>query len=267
MIKKKNFRKSYFIALFIISAFACVLIFFVYSNSVSAAITHTTLTQGSSGWDTTNATTASITPGANRLILLSIAQAASSGNGSPPSSITGNGLTWVRILPDIYDPGNHYGLYLYRAMGSSPTAGAISISFVGQTQDRFSWSVDEFDGVNTSGTNGSGAIGSTSTAAVWPSTSVNATLSSVGANSATFGLAVMALSGTMTAGTGYTLLGNQDNTHNHAYHFSTEWRVVGQTAVGFSFSSSGGPFFMGAVEIKAPTSANARKFRGRGVSR
>src|SRR3990167_10939569 len=120
------------------------------------AITQTTLTGAASTADATSYTTASISPGANRLILAFVYGFHSIGTDVTPT-LSGNGLTWVNI--------NHRGLgcsnenmTLFRAMGSSPSAGAVTIDYGANTMDAGVWSIMEFDGVDTSGTNGSGAI-------------------------------------------------------------------------------------------------------------
>lgn len=73
---------------------------------------------------------------------------------------SGNGLTWVQagtvLYNDIASPGKR--LTLFRAMGASPTSGAVTIDFSGNSQSGIAWSIFEFDGVDTSGSDGENAV-------------------------------------------------------------------------------------------------------------
>jgi hypothetical protein len=101
----------------------------------------------------------SITPTANRLVLAFVGSTLAASLPASPT-ITGNGLTWV-VVQAI--GGNTIGsprsrLTLFRAMGASPSTGAPTISFAGVTQQCCVLSIFELAGVDTSGTDGSGAI-------------------------------------------------------------------------------------------------------------
>jgi hypothetical protein len=123
-----------------------------------AAPPHTTLDSGDSTTDATSIATASISPTGDNLILAAVSSTTASGYPNVPTA-SGNGLTWVRVNrnPGIY--GTNKRLTLFRAMGASPSSGAITFDFGGQTQTDFAWSVVEYPGVDTSGANGAGAIG------------------------------------------------------------------------------------------------------------
>lgn len=130
-----------------------------YSNAAGA--TFTSLTSGNSNGAVTAYTTASVTPSANKLLLLAV-ENAWQGSAQVPqaATISGNGLTWVNV--DVtgvgFSSGSSYlgQLSLYRAMGT-PSAGTITITlpFTGASA---AWSLTEIGGVDTSGTNGSGAV-------------------------------------------------------------------------------------------------------------
>lgn len=220
------------------------------------AITRATLTQGSSGTDVTSATTASVAPAGNRLLLLSVAGDATSGVDNTPT-VTGNGLTWVEIT-GMTQKNNSRGQYVFRAMGASPSSGTIVIDFSGQTQAKISWGLEEFDGVDTSGTNGSGAIGNNDKAAAFGATSVTVTLAAVAGGNATFGSLTTESSGTSTAGSGYTKLADQDHAGSNPYHFSTEWRSDGNVTVNFTFGATANLYINGA-EIVAAAAGVVRK--------
>lgn len=103
-------------------------------------------------------TTASISPSANALVLLTII--GSSGPLTNPSAVSGAGLTWVNVQ-NIND-GSARHCSVWRGMSSSPSSGALTITWTNAVWAL--WSVNEFSPVDTSGTNGSGAIGQTATA-------------------------------------------------------------------------------------------------------
>lgn len=118
------------------------------------AVAATGLTTSFSDTDATSYNTASITPTGNRLVLAWVGNQVGSGTPNIPT-LSGNGLTWVLVASTVTSL-NRFSLY--RAMGSSPSTGAITIDFNSQTQLECLWSVIEYSGVNTSGTNGSGAV-------------------------------------------------------------------------------------------------------------
>lgn len=112
-------------------------------------ITATGLTSGSNSANLITYTTASITPGANKLILLAVEglKGADEVHGVP--TVTGNGLTWEQVATTGVDAAttNFLGRFsLFRAVGSSPTAGTVSITF-DSTQTSAAWSVVEISGV------------------------------------------------------------------------------------------------------------------------
>src|SRR5687768_12328361 len=87
-----------------------------------------------SGTDAASYTTASLTPTANRLILLTVVSSfGTSGTNQPNNpTVTGCGLTWVNIGFNWHSGRNK--ISLFRAMGSAPSSGALTIDFGGQTQ-------------------------------------------------------------------------------------------------------------------------------------
>lgn len=118
------------------------------------AITAALLTSSTDATDLSTYVTASITPTANRLVLAAVMSEGTAAEEIP--AVTGNGLTWVEVL-SIADAGPTNRLTVFRALGASPTAGAVTFAF-GATQTRCAWSIVEFASVDTSGTNGSGAV-------------------------------------------------------------------------------------------------------------
>jgi len=111
-----------------------------------------------SGTDKVSHVTASISPPANALILALVTASASSLPNTVPVSITGNGLTWVLISDQESGIGKQgLGCSMYRAMGASPSTGAVTVTMP-TASNSVCVNIVSLSGVNTSGTNGSGAV-------------------------------------------------------------------------------------------------------------
>lgn len=112
---------------------------------------------GSAG---TSTLTNSISPVANKLYLLSVAT--DWGGSAEPNtpSVSGCNLTWELVESAYYDTtsSSRRKLTLFRAMGSSPTSGQVTISMGAQNQNAFTWSIEEVTDAKTSGSNGADAI-------------------------------------------------------------------------------------------------------------
>jgi hypothetical protein len=218
------------------------------------AITASNLTNSSTTTDDNSYDTASITPSANKLILVSVLSRASSGNTDKPT-LSGNGLTYVEVVSYVVSD-NSNRVTIFRAMGSSPTTGAITIDFDGQTQIYCHWSVNEFTGTDTSGTNGSGAIvqsaGNTNSST---NTGLTVTLSSFESDTNAVYGSVRA-GKAITAGSGFTAL--SETTVDS--RFQTQWKDSEDTTVDWSWSSSGAYTVGCAVEIKEGVSNTSNFF-------
>jgi len=124
-----------------------------------AAVAGTHLTAGGNTVNQTSYTTASITPTANNLVLAWVTNTRGATPATP--TLSGNGLTWVRVATVAWGTiaAPTARTTLFRAMGAAPTAGAVTINFgAGSTQNGCAWTIEQFGGVDTSGTNGSGAV-------------------------------------------------------------------------------------------------------------
>lgn len=138
------------------------------------AIAATHKTSGQSDTDATSASTASISPTSNALVLAWVFTGRAA--GTPPApTLSGNGLTWVQVAT-ILDASSELRLTLFRAMGASPSAGAVTIDCGATTIVAWLWSIVEFTGVDTSGTNGSGAVVQSKTGSAANATSLTVTL-------------------------------------------------------------------------------------------
>jgi len=126
------------------------------------ALAMTALGGGAEGAPTgSSCTTGSISPTGNRLVLAWIYQAGESEGSTAQPSLTGNGITWV-MMADVVFTGNA-GMWpgrltLFRGMVASPSSGVVTITWGSPTPMKVMWSIAEWSGVDTSGTNGSGAI-------------------------------------------------------------------------------------------------------------
>lgn len=117
--------------------------------------------------------TASHTPASNTLQLLAVEAWDPLGATLPTfSSVTGNGLTWVAV--GTLTSGGILRHSVYRALGASPSAGATTINI--SILANCSWCLVEATGIDTSGTNGSGAIVQTVTNQSASATTLSATL-------------------------------------------------------------------------------------------
>lgn len=214
-------------------------------------VTATHLTTNFDNTDGSSYATASISPGANALILAWIATDRS-GAGEPNApTATGCGLTWVAVASAAF-AGFSPKITLFRAMGASPTPGAVTFDFASQTQVHAIWSITQFDGTDTTGTNGSGAIvqavadlttSSVSTFTITLAAFANSTNATAG------GFVEAAGTADFTAGSGFTILG-QAATTDSGLKAATEWRPDNDTTVDIT-SGNAQSFYGVAVEIQA----------------
>lgn len=232
------------------------------------AITLTALTSGESDVDATSQATASITPGANRLVLATI----TTQGGGPPATptATGNGLTWVQVATVTYntvaDPFKR--ITLFRAMGSAPSAGAVTFDFGAETQVRFAWSVVESNNeVDTGGTNGSAAVVQSATNNANAVTSLTVTLAAFGsANNATYGAFGISVIEVQAPGAGFTEI-HDIGPAAETIRIHTEWRSDNDTTVDQSSVTAADRGGI-AIEIKAAaTPGGSGSLRAGGSSR
>lgn len=112
------------------------------------------LTADADAVDATSFATASITPTSNHLVLAAVSSSEAGGPLAP--TVTGNDLTWVQINSRPF--GGDRRVTLFRALGTFPTAGAVTFDFGAVTQLGCAWALSEFTGIDTGGLDGEGAI-------------------------------------------------------------------------------------------------------------
>ena len=118
----------------------------------------TNLTSGSSTATASTYKTGVFSPASDQLVLAFVTSTVIGGAAAPIPAANGNGLTWVQVasvdlagLPDSR-------LTCLRAMGAAPVAGVLTFDFGGAAQTLCAWSVFEYDNIDESGSDGSGAL-------------------------------------------------------------------------------------------------------------
>lgn len=242
------------------------------------AITAVNLT-ASTGFTAQSYNTASVSPGANRLLLLACVAGTAGGTNPITPTVTGNGLTWVQVGSVNYDASgttDRATLFLFRSMGAAPSSGVITIDWTTSvTLANAAWALAEFDGVDTSGTNGSGAVIQPTTNSTIAATSLVVTLPGAfgdAANNAAYGAFSHQNNEATTPGSGFTELADvATGSGGKSLCLQTEWRLGEDLTVDASWTTSNRPGGI-AVEIKAVVVAagdrplQRREPRGRQVS-
>ncbi len=209
----------------------------------------TLLTSGTDVVSGTTAVTSSVTPGANRVVYAAFLSALASGPAAP-SGVTGNGLTWVQEETTTFHTTAGRRLTVFRALGASPSAGAITATW-GASQTAKLWSVVECANASTGGTNGSTAtvqsvpITSTTT----PGTTYTNTLSALTASTSVhLAFGGISINNAHTPDADFAEL-SDNQTATGVSGLEAQW-ATNQTAVTPTFSSAnyGGI----SIEVRAP---------------
>lgn len=197
------------------------------------AIVGTQLTAFNQDSSSTTYTTSSVTPGANRLVLAFVTCYAP-GGAVAPSGLTGNGLTWVKV--DDFTLSGIVNCSLWRAMGASPSAGGVTVTWAAAPND-CCIHVADFSGVNTGGTNGSAAV-LQPTHATGTGTAVLVTLGAFSdSGNGTYGGVYCVNIVTQTGGSGFTVLSDAFNFDTQQRSL-TEWKATNDTTVDATLSAS-----------------------------
>ncbi len=219
--------------------------------SAPVGVTAANLTYDFNTTGATSYTTASISPAANKLYILTVANKIPSAGTPNTPTVTGAGMTWTQIATrrDTSSGDNGRRITMFRALSASPGSGALTIDLGGQTQGNCAWSVDEFSNIDTTGTNGSGAIVQEADNDVTGTlTSSSVTLAALGSpNNAVYGGGRFGGTVIVNPGSSFRQLSNKGAGGNS---FESEW-AINQTTVNWTFPSDLGTFLMMALEIKA----------------
>ena len=194
------------------------------------------------------------TPSANDLILVWVACR----SGVKASSVSGNGITFTKVIEDLETPQNQCTLSLWRGMSASPSTGAITATLSG-TANAAVIQAHRISGAITTGTNGADAIGASAIAntGATDTTAPSVTLTTTAANSRVYGGATHR-SQVYSAGSGETAisLNITAGTAGDTTSLSTEYQDVASASSVTINGSLGGAtdWIQGAVEIlAAPT--------------
>lgn len=219
------------------------------------AITATNKTSGLDNTDnTTGYTTASVTFTTSLLYLFSVVS--HDGASIPVHLISASGtLTFTEIATVTFNTiaSSNKRLTVYRCMPSPGESTTVSFDTSGAvTNSHGRWSIDEFSGIDTSGTNGSGAIVQSVTDRSDTGTSLTVTLAALGSgDNATFGAFAHAANEVTNIGSGFTELADVAGTETPTTSFQTEWKLNDNT-VDASWTTSSANAGI-AIEIKAAT--------------
>ena len=213
------------------------------------AITATLLTSGSSTTDSTTFTTASISPTANRLVVIKVGSGDAGSAAVAPTSVVGAGLTFASINDQTVNNG-FSRVAVWRALSASPGSGALTITF-SATMESCVWIVEEYADVDTGGTNGSAAIVQSAKASGIGTTSGSVTLAAFGdaVNNAVSSAWHHSNNFVVTPEAGYTEI-TELNEPSWTAQLESSWKIGEDTTVTASWSaisSWGGICF----EIKA----------------
>lgn len=225
------------------------------------AITITSLTGSGDATDANSYSTASITPGSNRLVLVFVVNRKGADNAETPT-LSGNSLTYVQVATVTFNTlaAQRGRITLFRAMGASPTTGSITIDFGGVTQTSCVWSVFECDGVDTSGTHGSGAVLQSATNAADTAAALTVTLGlALGTGSASVGGFGAASTTVIDHEAGWTEIHDTSVTPA-AIGVETQYNLTfDQTSTG---TMNSGTANMGGIAVEIAAAAAATNFDG-----
>lgn len=197
--------------------------------------------------DATSFTTASVAYTANRLYLASVVSHLGT---APTHEVTGTVTAWTLVATVTFNtiatPNKR--ISVFRCMPSTSPTETVALTQSGGTMSNCHWSIDEFDGVETAGTNGSGAIGQALTGNADSGTSLTVALAAFAAGSAAFGAFAHAANEATTPGASFTELSDTPGTETPTTSFETEWRLAdADPSASWTTSSTNGGV---GIEIK-----------------
>jgi hypothetical protein len=231
------------------------------------AISFNALTSGSFNSNETSFATASVSPGANRLVILSVAGSVNVGTQAAPTSVAGAGLTFTKVA-EVLLSGAFVAVSVWRAMSASPSTGAITMTWA-EAQTETQWSVVEFNGVVTTGTNGADAVVQSATNSTTAASTLTATLAAfASAANATYAAHAVenvadATIRTATPDTGWTEIHDLGTAGSgYAISIQTQYLLGNDTTAAVTWSATTSNLGSIAIEIAAATLSQPR-FRWR----
>ena len=216
------------------------------------SISGTNITVYGNGGTNVDIVSGAFTPNVNRLYLLTVFQYTSATFPFTPSISTTNGLTFTLIQSELAGGVSDLQVAVYRAMITSGAVnGTVTISSGGSLYDAFFASIDEFDGVDTSGSSGSGAIVQNAVANSAGTNTITVTLAAFGSGSnGTFVAGGWKNDGAFTitntaASAGFTEL--VDFPLSLRYNLDTNWRADNSVNSSVTQTDAGGIGSKGAL--------------------
>jgi hypothetical protein len=215
----------------------------------TGTITHTLLTAGNNASNGKVYTTASIAPAPDALITVAVLSRRSSGALTP--TVTGGGMTaWVEVGSEDFDSQSspHRRFTIFRAMSSTPGSGPITITYQSSVSNA-QWIVSQWQGVETSGSNGAGAIAQVGGTASDGASSLTVPLAAFSdPNDVAFAIAGVTTNGpAITPGSGFSAIAEQSS--GEKSDLGAEW-ATNLSTVSASWSSNLASALL-AVELKA----------------
>jgi hypothetical protein len=222
------------------------------TTSPPPGIAHTLLTSGVDLVNQTSYTTAAVAPAPNALVTIALLSFRSTGAISP--TVSGGGMaSWTLVTSVDFDSLSlpRRRLSIYRAMSASPGNGPITLNFSSQ-QSNIEWIVSQWDGVETGGVNGSGAIVQTGSNRADVVNGLSVSLASLGApNNVGFGaFGVNSQVLAVSPATGFTEIDEQPANEFTNGDLQTEW-AVNRNTINASWSNLRGGAL--GIELKAKT--------------
>ena len=212
------------------------------------------LTTSANGTDLTSYTTAVIAPSANRLVLACIWSNSASPVPTTVDSLTGASMTWDSIATLELNEGGAdlERLTVFRSLNAAPGTGALTIDYGADTQKICGWAIVEFRGVDTSGTNGTGAVEQVRISSSLPSitTPSLAFLTPTRGENGTFGVLANS-SGTkpISPGGAFTEISEFQTSTGGSLGLQTEGAPTGVNTVNWTISAGGDASIYAIVEL------------------
>ncbi len=222
-----------------------------YWQIASDSVTATQKDHGNNPTNGTSFTSNAYLPVVNRLYLAWVCSTSSNANLDTPTLGTGNGLTWAQVGTTLQyntQATPTQSLSLWRALKTSGslTNNATTITFT-KTQTSLVYTIEEYTNVDTSGTNGSGAVvqSNTNFNDSNATTSLSVTLSALASsNNMTVGGFCNGINntGSLSVGSGYT--GDTADTQGSPNTtIKSEFKAAGSTTVNMTTTAS----YIGAI--------------------
>ena len=214
-------------------------------------ISQTLLTVGTNTANQRVYTTPAITPTPNTLITIAVLE--HSALGTPPvPTLSGGGMAaWEVVATTTFDAGTLplRRLTIFRAMSAAPGSAPITITST-ITLSHVQWIVSQWDGVETSGANGAGAIGQTGSTTGDAASGLTVALAPFG-NSHNVGYGAFGVRSTLAAvtpGASFTEIGEQPSGEGTPGDLEAEW-APNISSIAASWTNLNGGAL--GVEIKA----------------